>query len=349
VIPYLYVFGTRKKFCNQDSRTMKVFITNIIPEAGLKLLKDSGIEIEEWKERRNLSPEELIQKSKQTDALLVAGYSVIDAHFLHECNHLKVIALHSVGFDRVDIAEATKLKIPIGNTPGVVSAATADTAFLLMLAVSRKAFFQYRRIMNGDWNFFEPTANLGIELYGKTLGIYGLGNIGFELAKRCVGAYDMNIIYHNRNHNEYAEKELNAKMVSFEDLLRRSDIISVHSVLSDETKGRFDKSAFNRMKPSSIFINSARGAIHNEKDLIEALQKGTIWGAGLDVTNPEPMAPDNILLTMQNVAVLPHIGTATIETRNAMATIAAQNIIAGLKGEIIPHPVNPDVYHTVSF
>jgi lactate dehydrogenase-like 2-hydroxyacid dehydrogenase len=231
----------------------------------------------------------------------------------------------------------------------VVSAATADTAFLLMLAVSRKAFFQYRRIMNGDWNFFEPTANLGIELYGKTLGIYGLGNIGFELAKRCVGAYDMNIIYHNRNHNEYAEKELNAKMVSFEDLLRSSDIISVHSVLSDETKGRFDKSAFNRMKPSSIFINSARGAIHNEKDLIEALQKGTIWGAGLDVTNPEPMAPDNILLTMQNVAVLPHIGTATVETRNAMATIAAQNIIAGLKGEIIPHPVNPDVYHTVSF
>ncbi len=327
---------------------MKVFITNIIPEAGLKLLRDAGIEFEEWKERRNLTPKELIEKSKDSDAIIIAGYSVIDAHFLHECKHLKVISLHSVGFDRVDIDEATKLKIPIGNTPGVVSAATADTAFLLMLAVSRKAFYQYRRIMNGEWNFFEPTANLGIELFGKTLGIYGLGNIGFELAKRCMGAYNMKIIYHNRNHNEYAEKELNAKMVSFEELLRNSDIISVHSVLSEETTGKFDKFAFNLMKPSSIFINSARGAIHNEQDLIQALQKGTIWGAGLDVTNPEPMAPDNILLTMPNVAVLPHIGTATIETRDAMAMRAVQNVIAGLNGQPIPYPVNAGVYGTLN-
>ena len=327
---------------------MKVFITNIIPEAGLKLLQDAGIEFEEWKERRNLTPKELIEKSKESDAIIIAGYSVIDAHFLHECKHLKVISLHSVGFDRVDIDEATKLKIPVGNTPGVVSAATADTAFLLMLAVSRKAFYQYRRIINGEWNFFEPTAGLGMELYGKTLGIYGLGNIGFEMARRCVGAYNMRVIYYNRNHNEYAEKELNAELVSFEELLKTSDIISVHTVLSEETIGKFDKSAFSRMKPSAIFINTARGAIHNEEDLIEALQAKTIWGAGLDVTNPEPMAPDNVLLTMPNVAVLPHIGTATLETRDAMATIAAQNVIAGLNGKRIPHPVNPEVYDTVN-
>jgi len=327
---------------------MKVFITNIIPEAGLKLLRDAGIEFEEWKERRNLTPKELIEKSKKNDAIIIAGYSVIDAHFLHECKHLKVISLHSVGFDRVDIAEATKLKIPVGNTPGVVSAATADTAFLLMLAVSRKAFYQYRRIMNGEWNFFEPTAGLGVEPYGKTLGIYGLGNIGFEMAKRCVGAYNMKVLYHNRNHNEYAERELKAEMVSFDELLKTSDIISVHTVLTDETKGKFDKSAFSLMKPSAIFINTARGAIHNEEDLTEALQKGTIWGAGLDVTNPEPMAPDNVLLTMPNVAVLPHIGTATIETRDAMATLAAQNVIAALNGHPIPYPVNPEVYDTVN-
>jgi len=323
---------------------MKVFITNIISEAGLKLLRDAGIEVEEWKERRNLTPKELIEKSKKSDAIIIAGYSVIDAHFLHECKHLKVISLHSVGFDKVDIEEATKLNIPVGNTPGVVSAATADTAFLLILAVSRKAFYQYRRIMNSDWNFFEPTANLGVELYGKTLGIYGLGKIGFELAKRCVGAYNMTVLYHNRNHNEYAERELNAKLVSFEELLKTSDIISVHTVLSDETKSKFDKYAFNLMKPSSIFINAARGAIHDEKDLTEALRNGTIWGAGLDVTNPEPMAPDNILLSMPNVAVLPHIGTATIETRDAMATLAAQNVIAALNAKRIPYPVNPEVY-----
>ncbi len=323
---------------------MKVFITNIIPEAGLKLLHDAGIEIEEWKERRNLTPGELIEKSKKSDAIIIAGYSVIDAHFLNACKHLKVISLHSVGFDRVDIAEATKLKIPVGNTPGVVSAATADTAFLLMLAVSRKAFYQYRRIVNGDWNFFEPTANLGIEPYGKTLGIYGLGNIGFEMAKRCVGAYNMKVLYHNRNHNEHAERALNAKMVSFEELLKTSDIISAHTILSDETINKFDRSAFVLMKSSSIFINTARGAIHNENDLIEALQNGTIWGAGLDVTNPEPMAPDNVLLTMPNVAVLPHIGTATIKTRDAMATIAAQNVVAALNGQRIPYPVDPEVY-----
>ena len=156
----------------------------------------------------------------------------------------------------------------------------------------------------------------------------------------------MNIIYHNRNHNEYAERELNAKMVSFDDLLKTSDIVSVHSVLSEDTAGKFEKVAFSLMKPSAIFINSARGAIHNEKDLIEALQKGTIWGAGLDVTNPEPMAPDNILLTMPNVAILPHIGTATIETRNAMATIAAKNVIAALNGKHIPYPVNPEIYRS---
>ncbi len=323
---------------------MKVFITNLIPEVGKKLLRQAGVGIVEWKEKWNLSPKELIEYSKPCDALLIAGYNEIDAQFLQECKHLKVIALHSVGFDRVDIAEATKLKIPIGNTPGVVSNATADTAFLLMLAVSRKSFYLHKKIIKGEWKFFEPTANLGVELYGKTLGIYGLGNIGFEMAKRCIGAYNMKIIYHNRNHNKKAENELPAEMVSFEELLKRSDVISVHTVLSDETAGKFDKSAFSLMKPTAIFINAARGGIHNEKDLTKALHTGTIWGAGLDVTNPEPMKADNPLLTMPNVAVLPHIGTATIETRNAMAIIAAQNIIAGLNGKRIPYPVNPGVY-----
>ena len=323
---------------------MKVFITRIIPEAGLKLLRDAGIEILEWKEKREVSPAELIEYCKQCDALLAAGYNVMDAHFLQECKHLKVIALHSVGFDRVDIPEATRLKIPIGNTPGVVSASTADTAFLLMIAVAHKAFYMHNKIIKGEWKYFEPTANLGIELTGKTLGIYGLGKIGFEMSKRCIGAYNMKVIYHNRHTNIEAEKELNATMVSFEELLKQSDVISVHTTLTDETKGKFDQSVFSKMKDSSIFINTARGAIHNEEDLINALEDGTIWGAGLDVTNPEPMHPDNPLLNMPSVAVLPHIGTATVPTRNAMAKIAAENIIAGLSGRRIPFPVNPEVY-----
>jgi lactate dehydrogenase-like 2-hydroxyacid dehydrogenase len=323
---------------------MKLFITRIIPDIALEKIRNAGFEIAQWKEKRELTPEELIESCQSCDALISAGYNKINAGFLNANKHLKVIALHSVGFDNVDISEATKLKIPIGNTPGVVSAATADVAFLLMLATSRKAFFQHQRIIDGDWKFFEPTANLGMELKGKTLGIFGLGKIGFELAKLCKSAYNMKIIYHNRTANIQAEQELAAQMVSFDDLLKESDILSVHSNLSDETRGKFDKLAFEKMKPSAIFINTSRGGIHNEKDLVNALKNKTIWGAGMDVTNPEPMSADNELLKMPNVCVTPHIGTATVETRNAMASIVADNIIAGLKGEKIPYPVNPEVY-----
>src|SRR6185312_10418712 len=282
---------------------MKVFITRLIPEAGLKKLRDAGIEIVQWNEKRELTQPELIEHCQQCDALLAAGYNKMDAHFLNECRNLKVIALHSVGYDNVDIAEADKLKIPIGNTPGILSGPTADIAFLLMLAVSRKAFYLHEKIVKGDWKFFEPTANLGIQLYGKTLGIFGLGNIGFEMAKRCIGAYDMKVIYHNRHRNFAMEKELNAELVSFDLLLKNSDVLSVHSNLSSSTRGKFDRSAFEKMKRTSIFINTARGAMHNEEDLIEALKNGIIWGAGLDVTNPEPMKKDNPLLTMPNAAV----------------------------------------------
>jgi lactate dehydrogenase-like 2-hydroxyacid dehydrogenase len=323
---------------------MKVFITREIPEIAIQQIQNAGIEIFVWNEKRELPPAELIENCMQCDALISAGYNKIDANFLNTCHHLKVIALHSVGYDNVDIPTATRLKIPIGNTPGVVSEATADTAFLLMLAVSRKAFYLHKKIIRGDWKFFEPTQNLGIELRGKTLGIYGLGNIGLEMAKRCVGAYHMKVIYNNRHQNIQAENELNAAFVSFDDLLKNSDVISVHSTLNNETRGKFDQFAFSKMRPTSIFINTARGSIHNEKDLLDALVNETIWGAGLDVTHPEPMHPDNPLLNMPNVAVLPHIGTATIETRNAMAQIAAENIIAGLKGQRLPFLVNPEVY-----
>ncbi|MGN6249523.1 MAG: 2-hydroxyacid dehydrogenase [Ginsengibacter sp.] len=323
---------------------MKVFITRKIPDEGLKKIIDAGIEVVEWNVKRPLKQKELIDFSKQCDALLSAGFNDINAKFLNECKHLKVISLHSVGFDNVDISAATKLKIPVGHTPGVLSGPTADVAFMLMLAVSRKAFYLHDKIRRGEWLFFEPTADLGIEIEGKTLGIFGLGSIGYEMAKRCVGAYDMKIIYHNRTRNLQAEKDFNAQYVSFDELLQQSDVLSVHANLSSETAGKFDKNAFEKMKPTSIFINTARGGLHNEEDLIDALEKNIIWGAGLDVTNPEPMKKDNPLLTMPNVAVLPHIGSATVETRNAMSRIAADNLIAGLKGERLPFIVNPEVY-----
>lgn len=327
---------------------MKVFITRVIPQIGVQLLQDQGFTVTQYSGNKELTQDGLIAECKNYDALLSVGGNKIDAHFFNECGHLKAIALLSVGYDNVDIATATKLGKPIGNTPGVLSGTTADTAFLLMLAVSRKAFYMGNTIAKGEWGFYEPTANLGIELNGKTLGIFGLGRIGLELARKCIGAYGMKVIYHNRSHNEEAEKELGATYVSFDELLVQSDVLSVHSNLSPETKGLFNQFAFSKMKSSAIFINTARGGIHNEQDLTEALQAGTIWGAGLDVTDPEPMKRDNILLSMPNVCVLPHIGSATVETRNAMAEIAARNIIAALRGQQMPHAINPEVYGKIN-
>jgi glyoxylate reductase len=267
---------------------MNVFITAEIVATGLQVLRNAGIAYTQWTEKTVLPQEELIARCKTFDALLSTGANKIDRHFLHSCSHLKVIALHAVGYDNVDIATATQLKIPIGNTPGVLSDATADTAFLLMLATSRKAFYMHKTIARGEWTFFDPAVNLGMELQGKTLGIFGLGKIGYQMAKRCKGAYDMKIIYHNRTTNDVAEKDLGAVSVSFAELLRQSDILSAHAALTAETKEIFNAAAFEKMKSSAIFINTARGGMHNEKDLITALQQRIIWGAGLDVTNPEP-------------------------------------------------------------
>lgn len=319
---------------------MKVFISGNIAAEGINELKANDIEITQWIADKPITAKELIDACQQHDALISVGRNKINAEFLQACKHLKVIALHSVGYDQVDLATAKKLNIPIGNTPGVLSAATADTAFLLMLAVSRKAFFLHKKIIAGDWKAYQPTVELGIELKGKTLGVLGLGNIGIEMAKKCIALYQMPVVYHNRSQNPEAEREIGAKYVSFEELLAQSDVLTVHTALTPETQGLFTLDVFKQMKSNAIFINTARGGIHNETDLIEALQQKLIWGAGLDVTNPEPMDKDNPLLQMENVAVLPHIGSATEETRTAMAKIIAQNILAGLKGEPLPYPVD---------
>ena len=318
---------------------MKVFISGNIAPVALQQLANHHIQITQWKETRQITPEELIEACKDQDAFISVGPNKINADFLNASKHLKVIALHSVGFDQVDVETAKKLNIPVGNTPGVLSAATAETAFLLMIAVSRKAFFSYRKIIDGKWEKYEPATELGIEINGKTLGVFGLGKIGLEMAKKCKAAYGMEVIYHNRSRNEAAEKELDAKYVSFDELLEQSDVLTVHTALTDETKGKFSIDVFKKMKPNAIFINTARGGIHNEKDLIQALEEKIIWGAGLDVTNPEPMDKNNPLLFMESVAVLPHIGSATEETRAAMAELIVENILAGLKGEQIPYPI----------
>jgi len=322
---------------------IKVFVSSVLPQIGIDMLRKENFNVITWNDDSPIPRDVLIKNAKQCNALLCTLTAKIDAEFLDECSHLEIISQFGVGYDNINITEATKHGIPVSNTPGVLTDATADIAFGLMIAASRKMFFMHKKIEKDEWKHFTPVSNLGIELKHKTLGIFGLGRIGTEMAKRCKGAYEMNIIYYNRTRNLEAEKLLNAKYVSFNELLAQSDVLSVHSILSEETKGIFNKAAFDRMKSTSIFINTSRGSVHNEEDLIAALKEGKIWGAGLDVTNPEPMKPDNPLLNMPSVAVLPHIGSATVEARNGMSRLAAENIIEFYKNGRIPNFVNPEV------
>jgi glyoxylate reductase len=320
----------------KDPKQVKVLVSREIPQKGIALLRDAGFIVTVWPLDRPMNPSELIEEAKKNTALICLSADKIDKNFLNECSHLDIISQFAAGYDNIDIAEATRLGIPVGNAPDAMSDATADIAFGLMLAVSRKMFYMHKTIAKGEWKFFRPMANLGMEMKKKTLG-----KIGIEMAKRCKGAYEMNIIYHNRSRNEIAEKQLGARYVSFDELLQQSDVLSVHSVLSEETKGIFNKAAFDKMKPTSIFINTSRGGVHDEQDLVDALNNGKIWGAGLDVTNPEPMRADNPLLEMENVAILPHVGSATIEARTEMSRQAAVNVLEFYKGNRIPNWLNP--------
>ena len=322
---------------------IKVLVTRNIPVLGVDMLRKEGFSVTAWPHERPMTDEELITAGKKHNVILCVSADNIGTNFINACSHLEMISQFAVGYDNIDVALATKLGIPIGYAPGAMNEATADIAFGLMIAVARKFFYMHKGILRGEWTYFKPNANLGFELNNKTVEIFGLGRIGMAMAKRCKGAYGMNIIYCNRKANPEAERLYGVKQVSFDELLAQSDVISVHSALNNETREIFNKDAFGKMKPSSIFINTARGGIHNEEDLVDALKKGVIWGAGLDVTNPEPMKQDSPLLEMENVCILPHIGSATIEARNEMSRMAAENIISYFKHNTVPDIVNPGV------
>lgn len=323
---------------------MKVFINKRIPEKGINMMKEAGLDVF-IPDHENLSREEWIAYCQSHDMLLSVGTEFkFDKDFFNECPDIKAIGLYSVGFDHVDIHEATSCKIPVGNTPDVLSKATSDVAFLLMQSVARRASYNFNKVKSGNWGDFDPLHALGQELYGKTLGIFGLGRIGFEMAKKSKAAFDMEIIYHNRHQSEEAENKLGARYVSFDELVSESDVLSVHANFKPEQKEIFNASVFEKMKENAIFINTARGGFHHQKDLYNALVEHKIWGAGLDVTNPEPMYKDDPILELSNVCVLPHIGSATVEARSGMAEMAARNLIAVSKGEKMPACVNPEIY-----
>jgi glyoxylate reductase len=241
--------------------------------------------------------------------------------------NLKIISNYAVGYNNIDIAYCRKHNIRVGNTPHVLTQATAEIALIHLLNASRNTFHSYNSIKNNKWIGFEPEGFLGQDLYGKTLGIFGAGKIGFKFAEIVKSIWNMNIIYNNRNKNEAIEKHLNAKYVSFDQLITSSDFISIHATYNKDNHHKFNLDVLNKMKSNSILINTARGSIIKEKDLYMALEKKMIFAAGLDVFENEPISKDNPLLKLNNISITAHIGSATYETRHNMAYIATANLL----------------------
>ncbi|NUU98506.1 D-glycerate dehydrogenase [Marinitoga sp. 1138] len=317
----------------------KVSFTYEIPEIAEKKLKDAGFDVWVNREERTLTHEEIINLAKESDALITLLSDNINKEVLEAGKgKLKVVSNYAVGYNNIDVESAKEFGIYVTNTPGVLSDATADLAWALLFAVARKIVESDKFVREGKFIGWRPQLFLGYDIKGKTLGIIGMGRIGKEMAKRALG-FDMKVLYYKRNRlSEAEEKELNVEYAPLEELIKKSDYISLHTPLTPETHHLLDEKEFSMMKPNVIIINTARGPVINEKVLIKYLKEGKIAGAGLDVYEEEPKIPEE-LLKLDNVVLTPHTGSATFETRDKMAEMVADNVIAALKGEVPPNNV----------
>jgi glyoxylate reductase len=301
-------------------------------------------DIEVWRDPLPPAYDVLLQKVQGVAGLYCLLTDKIDANLMDTCGlQLKVISQMAVGFDNVDIPAATARGIPVGNTPGVLTDTTADFAWTLLMAAARRVVEGDKFTRTGKWKTWGPIDFLGPDVTGATLGIVGFGRIGQGMARRAQG-FDMRLLYFDRQRYPEAEEKYGAHYADLEVLLRESDFVTLHTVLSEETYHLMNDERLQMMKPSGILINTARGPVVDPAALYRALSNGTIAYAALDVTEPEPIQPDDPLLTLDNIIIAPHIASASFQTRNKMATMAAANLIAGLKGVRLPNCVNPQVY-----
>jgi glyoxylate reductase len=321
----------------------KVFVTRILPQVGLALIQEA-CDAEIWQDPLPPPADVLRSKCALADGLVSLLTDRIDAAFLDQAPRLRVVSNFAVGFNNIDVRACTERGIAVGNTPGVLTDATADMAFCLLIAAARRVVEGHQYALSGRWQTWEPLGHLGQDLFGRTIGIIGMGRIGAALARRCQRGWDMKILYHDVHPNPSAETDLGARRVDLDTLLSEADFVSLHADLNDATRGMIGAAQFKKMKPSAVLINTARGPLVDQRALADALKNQTIFAAGLDVTDPEPPRMDDPLLKLPNVVVAPHIASATIETRNRMAEICARNLIAGVTGQPLPACVNPAVY-----
>ncbi|GAB5405331.1 MAG: D-glycerate dehydrogenase [Aureliella sp.] len=315
-----------------------VFVARQIPDSGLDLLREHA-EVRLHQGSLPPSRDELLHQVGDCDGILSLLSDRIDAEVMDAAgDQLKVISNFAVGYNNIDVQEARHREIAVGNTPDVLTQATADLAVALILATARRIREAWQDVTAGRWHTWEPTGWQGVELQEKTLGIVGMGRIGEAVASIMHGGWNMKIQYTARS-TKSLPSHLEAAHVELETLLATSDVVSLHVPLSSQTEKLIGQEQLNRMKPNAILVNTARGEIVDQDALAQALDQKKILGAGLDVCTPEPLPTDNPLLKLDNCLVLPHIGSATVTARNAMATRAAENLIAGLDRRPLPYAV----------
>ena len=322
----------------------RVFVARRIPDEGLDPIRER-CEMDLWPDELPPPRDELLHRVAGVSGLLSLLTDRVDDELLDAAGpQLRVVSNYAVGFDNVDVAACTQRRIPVGNTPGVLTETTADLAFALLMAAARRIDEGSRYVRADRWRTWGPLLMLGVDVHGATLGIIGFGRIGRELAKRAAG-FGMRVLYHDVHPADpEEERALNATRVELDQLLAEADFVSLHVNLTDETRHLIDADALRRMKPTAVIVNTSRGPVVDQAALYSALREGRIFAAALDVTDPEPMRADDPLLSLENCLVVPHVASASRVTRGKMASMAAANLLAGLRGERLPTPINPEVY-----
>lgn len=322
----------------------RVFVSRVIPEEGLARVREAT-DATIWEGELPPPRDELLRAIEGCDGVLTLLTDRVDDEFLERAGpQLKVVSNFAVGFDNIDVPTCTRRKIPVGNTPGVLTETTADLAWALLMAAARRLVEGDRYVRAGKWKTWGPMLLMGPDVHGATIGIVGFGRIGQAVARRAKG-FGMLIVYHDLQRvPKSVEAEFDATFMTLEGLLHESDFVSLHTVLSPETKGLLNAERLGWMKPTAVLVNTSRGPVVDSMALVDALRDGTIAAAALDVTDPEPLPADHPLVLLDNCLVVPHIASASRATRGKMASMAAANLLAGLRGERLPTPVNPEVY-----
>lgn len=322
----------------------KVFVARIIPDDGIDPIV-AATDAVVWQDELPPPRDELLRAVAGCDGVLTLLTDRVDDEFLDAAGpQLKVVSNYAVGFDNVDVPACTRRGIPVGNTPGVLTETTADLAWALLMAAARRLPEGDRYVRASKWKTWGPMLLLGPDVHGATLGVVGFGRIGQAVARRAMG-FGMTIVYHDVHRAEAAvEAAYGATFLPLEELLARSDFVSLHVNLTPETRGLMNDEKLGWMKSTAVLVNTSRGPVVDGRALADALRNGTIFAAALDVTDPEPIPLDDPLLSLDNCLVVPHIASASRATRGKMAEMAAANLLAGLRGERLPTPVNPEIF-----